>query len=112
MNTPNLAGGDHSQLGPQTTDRFVFFPGGSVASVDAIFGNGILDYGNVPGPVSVTLTFLGMAQGFTGTGPGLTTGFSDIDQLIGSPSAGDILTGVNHPPPGRLTAPRRPSTRH
>jgi hypothetical protein len=44
--------------------------------------------------VAVTLTGIGTLHGFTGTGTFLTTGFDNIDVVIGGSNSADRLTGA------------------
>jgi hypothetical protein len=78
----NLTGGTGA-------DTFKFMPGGSVAgSIDGGAGSNKLDYSANGGPIAVTLT--GPASG-TASG----YGFANIQTLVGSGNALDMLTGPN-----------------
>ncbi|RPI91964.1 MAG: calcium-binding protein, partial [Chloroflexi bacterium] len=63
-------------------------------TLDGTSGNDTLDLSGYTTPVSLTLTGLGVIDGFSGTGTGIGT-FTNIDTLLGSATASDTLTGMN-----------------
>ncbi|MGE5624963.1 MAG: beta strand repeat-containing protein, partial [Bacillota bacterium] len=90
-NVANLTGGTGA-------DTFAF-SGGTEVNIDGGAGPGLntLDYSNLAGVVTDTLTGPGTNTGYAGTGTGITGGgaFDDINALVGDGNTGSQLTGEN-----------------
>ncbi|MEW6092657.1 MAG: hypothetical protein AB1531_01705, partial [Chloroflexota bacterium] len=85
-----------SLYGGAGNDTFDFADSAFLTGIlDGEAGFDTLDYFDILSPYNVTLTGV-VANGFSGTQPGsLSSGFSGIDNLIGSQASGDSLTGMN-----------------
>ncbi len=64
-------------------------------TVDTGAGTDTLDYSSYSTVRSVVLTGMGTTDGFAGTEPSISSGFDNIDMLIGSSADGDLLTGLD-----------------
>ena len=73
-------------VGSTGTNRFVFQSSGSLASVNG-GSNGILDYSNYGSAISVNLQ--------TGLATGISSGFTNMGQVVGDATSFGTLTGAN-----------------
>ena len=84
--TGNLAGG-------AGTDRFQFLSDAALTgTLDGGAGADTLDYAAASTARQVTLTGLGSVDGFAGTETSISSGFTDVDALVGG-AGDDTLTG-------------------
>ena len=74
-------------------DSFVFTGGRAGGDLLGGLGNDHLDFSSVATAIAVVLSGSGTSDGFMGTADGMT--FDDIDELSGSASAGDGLSGMD-----------------
>ncbi len=74
-------------------DTFTF---SSVETLVGRDGNNVLDFGALAGPLDVLLTG-SSDHGFMGTETTYGIAFQRIDEIVGSASTADVLTGTNNP---------------
>jgi hypothetical protein len=86
-NVANLQGGTD-------TDTFLFEGGSLSGWIDGGSGVNTIDWSAVAASQDVALTGLALAGGFNGTDALIAGGFTDIESLIGDPSATNSLSAV------------------
>ena len=82
--------------GNSGADNFTFGNGATFnGAIDGKGGDDTLNFDAYTTARSVTLTSVGLADGFNGTTSVITNGFSNINTIVGSSANGDTLTGAN-----------------
>ncbi|HEX5046116.1 MAG TPA: hypothetical protein VFX89_03265 [Gammaproteobacteria bacterium] len=75
-------------------DVFTFADGVTAAVVDGGAGTDVLDLSAYTSARNVTLTAAGATDGFNGTEASVTGGFRNIDDVRGSATAADVISGL------------------
>ncbi len=84
----NLSGGSGA-------DTFAFTGGSLSGSINGGAGVNTVDDSAAGGPTTITLTGLGSAVGFAGTGPDIAGSFTNITSIIAAPGTSNSLHGLN-----------------
>jgi hypothetical protein len=83
--------------GGTAADTFIFNGGNITDTIDGDAGNNdTLNYANIAGPITITLTAQGAIDGYNGNATNITNGFLNMNAAVGSPNAADTVNGLNN----------------
>ena len=86
-------------------DAFIFQDGATLdGTFDGAGGSDTVSFAPYTTARSVTLTGLGGSDGFSGRAAGMPGTFTNVDNIIGSATANDMLAGLNAPATWTLSA--------